>query len=307
MTATLVDALPDGPDWLYELKLDGYRVIGIKDGERVRLYSRKGNDLTTDYPSVTGAMSRLGVGSAVLDGEIVALDAQGRPSFQLLQHRSGKPPTVYFVFDLLYLDGEDLRAQPLDERRRRLTSVVGTSGVRMSEALTGSADDIERAVASLGLEGVIAKRRSSRYMPGTRSNAWLKRKLIQRQEFVVGGYKPGFGTFESLIVGYYDQGQLRFASKVRNGFTPHLRAQLWRVLEPLRTETYPFADVPARRRSHWGEGLTTEDMETLRWLAPVLVAEIGFVEWTTEGRLRHSSFIGLRPDKAAAEVERERF
>jgi bifunctional non-homologous end joining protein LigD len=305
MTATLVDALPEGPDWLYEVKLDGYRVIAVKSGGRVQLLSRRGNDLTADYPTVTTAVAALDADGAVVDGEIVALDKNGTPSFQLLQHRTARPRIVYYAFDLLHLDGEDLRAVPLEERKRRLAPVVHGSGVLLSEPLTGTAREVERAIANLNLEGVIAKRRSSTYQPGKRTDAWVKRKLIQRQEFVIGGYKPGYGTFESLIVGYYKDGKLWFAGKVRNGYTPALRAQLWATLKTLRTGKYPFADKPVRRQSHWGEGLTTEDMTTLRWLEPVIVAEVGYVEWTAEGRLRHSTFLGLRPDKDARDVRRE--
>jgi bifunctional non-homologous end joining protein LigD len=305
MSATPVDTLPDGDEWLYELKLDGYRAIAIKDGSRVRLFSRKAKDLTGDFPAVVDAIGRLAAHSLVLDGEIVALDAEGRPSFQRLQHRTGQPPIVYYAFDLLHHDGATLARLPLEERKRQLEMILGDSGVRFSGALPGSAATVEAAVARLGLEGVIAKRRASRYEPGKRSAAWLKRKLIARQEFVIGGYKPGLGSFESLIVGYYQDGRLWFAGKVRNGYTPALRAKLWKMIRPLETLTYPFADTPVRTRSHWGEGLTTEDMTTLRWLEPTIVAEIGFVEWTPEGRLRHSTFIGLRPDKEAREVVRE--
>jgi bifunctional non-homologous end joining protein LigD len=240
-----------------------------------------------------------------VDGELVAVDADGRPSFQALQNQtSARLSLVYYAFDLLHRNGRDLRALTLVERKRQLAEVAAGSGVQLSVALDGSVDDISRAVKDLGLEGIVAKRRTSRYSSG-RHHHWVKVKFLNRQEFVIGGYKPGLGTFESLIVGYYDRGALRFAGKVRNGLTPLLRRQLWPKLRPFASTTYPFVDVPSRTKSHWGEGLTLEDMHTLRWLEPRLVAEVGFVEWTNEAHLRHPTFLGLREDKDPNDVVRE--
>lgn len=305
MTAALSERVPHGPEWLYEVKLDGYRAIAVKRGGQVQLFSRKENDLTRDYPAVARAVAQVRADSAVLDGEIVALDAEGRPSFQALQHRATrKHAVVFYAFDLLHRDGTDLRRLSLQERKTQLEEVLGGSDVKLSPVLEGHADDIVTAVKGLGLEGIIAKRRKSPYQ-SVRSGDWLKIKFLARQEFVVGGYKPGYQTFESLIVGYYRDGQLWFAGKVRNGFSPWLRSELWRRIAPLQSPEYPFADRPSRSRSHWGEGLTVEDMTKLRWLRPVLVAEVAFVEWTADGKLRHPTFVGLRPDKDAGEVVRE--
>src|SRR4051812_21358364 len=189
MAARLVDRLPDGREWLYEVKFDGYRALLIKDGARVQIRSRKENDLTATYPSVAAAARRLGTDQAVVDGEIVAVDPSGRPSFQALQHRGAHPgyAIAFYAFDLLHLDGEDLLSRPLIERRAPLAALVEGTGILLSAPLEGSAAHVTEAVRSLGLEGVIAKRRDSAYIPGERSAAWVKVKLDRQQEFVIGG------------------------------------------------------------------------------------------------------------------------
>jgi bifunctional non-homologous end joining protein LigD len=307
MTATVVTRLPEGKEWLYELKLDGYRALIVKDGERVRLISRNEKDLTTAYPSVAAAAKRLPAAAAVVDGEIVAVDADGRPSFQALQHRGAHPgyAVVFYAFDLLHLDGRDLTSLPLDERRVHLPAVIDRSGILLSQELPGTAEQVAAAVRHLGLEGVIAKRRSSRYDAGQRSGAWVKLKLDKQQEFVVGGYRPGAHGVDALLVGYYDGGRLRFAGKVRAGFTPHVRRDVAAALEPLHAQTCPFVDLPQSRASRWGAGVTAEQMSEMQWLKPVIVAQIRFVEWTADGHLRHAAFLGLRADKKARGVTRE--
>lgn len=307
MLAEQRTVVPRGDEWLYEAKLDGYRVEAIKEGRSVRLLSRNANDLGRDYPEVVAAVAGLPVETVILDGEVVALDDRGRPSFQSLQHRrKASTPVVYFAFDLLHVNGEDLRPLPLERRKARLAEVVTSSGVQVSEALRGEVDHIVAAIQALGLEGIVAKRRRSRYT-SSRSDAWIKVKFLARQEFVVGAYKPGLGNFESLVVGYYDaDGLLQFAGKVRNGFTPHLRAELFRELKPLEVDVFPFAEPGTRKRSHWGEGLTADDMQMLKWLRPQLVVEVAFVEWTRDGHLRHPAFVGVRRDKRAHDVTRER-
>jgi bifunctional non-homologous end joining protein LigD len=309
MTARLVTALPEGDDWLYEVKFDGYRALLIKDGERVQLRSRNNNDLTAAYPSVTMAAGRLDAKSAVLDGEVVALDPHGRPSFQALQHRGAHPgfAIVFYTFDLIHRDGRDLTRLSLIERKAQLAQVVAgsVSGILLSHVLEGSAADVARAVRNLGLEGVIAKRASSRYDAGMRSESWLKLKLEQQQEFVVGGYRPGVHGVDALLVGYYEARALTFAGKVRAGFTPHLRREVFEALKPLHAVRCPFADLPNSRTSHWGGGVTAEQMPEMQWLKPVRVAQVRFVEWTADGHLRHAAFLGLRDDKRAASVRRE--
>src|SRR5688572_27090451 len=307
MSATIVDALPEGERWLYEVKLDGYRALIVKDGERVRLVSRNEKDLTAAYPSATTAAKRLNADSAVVDGEIVAVDAQGRPSFQALQHRGAHPghAIVFYAFDLLHLDGRDLTGLPLEERRVRLPHVLGHSGVLLSQELPGTAAQVTAAVRKLGLEGVIAKRRDSRYDAGQRTGAWVKLKLDKQQEFVVGGYRPGPHGVDALLVGYYEAKQLRFAGKVRAGFTPHLRREVGDVLKRLHVPACPFADLPNSKVSRWGAGVTAEQMNEMQWLMPKAVAQIRFVEWTADGHLRHAAFLGLRTDKDARTVTRE--
>jgi DNA ligase D-like protein (predicted ligase) len=306
MAASLVDALPTGDEWLYEAKFDGYRVLALKDGSTIKLLSRKGNDLTADYPAIRSAVSALKAKAIVIDGEVVAFDEAGRPSFQHLHHRSSKPAAIrYFVFDLLHLNGKDLQGEPLARRREALSSVVEGFDIVFSSELAGSPDDVIQAVADVGLEGVVAKRRDSRYEPGKRSGLWQKFKVKLRQEFVIGGYKPENRNFQSIVVGYYERKKLRFAARVRSGFTPPQRTALFDLLLPLRIADCPFTDLPSNKTGHWGEGVTVEDMKVLKWVRPILVAEIAFTEWTRDGNLRHSAFIGMRTDKTARAVVRE--
>ena len=307
MAAQNVAELPVGDDWLYEVKFDGYRALLLKSGDHLNLRSRNDKDLTGAYPSVVVAGRRLQADSLVLDGEVVALDASGRPSFQALQHRSAHPThvIVYYAFDLLHVDGEDLTSLPLATRRARLGRIVRGSRILLSETLDGAAGDVIEAVRSLGLEGIVAKRKDSRYVPGERSASWLKLKLDRQQEFVIGGYRPGGNGVDALLVGFYEGGRLRFAGKVRAGFTPHLRREVSARLTPLHAERCPFVDLPSSKASHWGGGVTPEQMTEMRWVKPVLVAQIRFVEWTAEGHLRHAAYLGLRTDKRPSAVRRE--
>ena len=293
---------------MYELKLDGYRALVIKNGDRVELRSRNDKDLTRTYPEVQAAGRRLRAASAVVDGEIVAVDANGHPSFQALQHRSAYPghAITFYAFDLLHLDGESLEAKPLSERRGRLPAVIKGSGLLLSEPLPGSAAHVADAVRALGLEGVIAKRVNSRYSAGQRGGAWVKLKLDKQQEFVIGGYRPGPHGVDALLVGVFQGRDLYFAGKVRAGFTPRLRLDVHAALEPLQVARCPFVDLPNARQSRWGGGVTADQMREMRWVEPRVVAQIRFVEWTADSHLRHSAFLGLRVDKAPRAVRRER-
>jgi len=307
MMAKLADTLPEGEQWSYEVKWDGYRALLLKSGDRVRLMSRKENDLTATYPTIEDAGRKLEAETAILDGEIVALDAKGKPSFQALQHRAAHRnyAIVFYAFDLLHVNGQDLTRLPLSERRKRLPSIVKGSGILLSEPLPGTPQQVIEAVPRIGLEGVVAKRTDSRYQSGERSGAWIKLKLDKQQEFVIGGYRPGPNGVDALLVGYHEGKQLRFGGKVRAGFTPHLRREVFESVKPLETATCPFVDLPNSKTSHWGGGVTAEQMGEMTWVKPTLVAQIRFVEWTNDGHLRHAAFLGLRNDKRASAVRRE--
>jgi len=302
MLATLAAALPRGDEWTYEVKFDGYRTIAIKIGKRVTLYSRNLKDVTRMYPSIAAAVATVKY-DVILDGEVIALDAEGRPSFQALHHQS-PASVIYYAFDLLLIGNTDLMKTPLAKRREELERALEGSRVLRSEALPGTPEQIEQAVRSLKMEGIVAKRRLSIYEAGKRSKSWIKVKFNQRQEFVVGGFKPSSTSFDSLVVGYYEGTRLHFAGRVRAGFTAHDRAEVFKLIGAQQVERCPFVDLPSARTGHWGEGVSAEDMGKLRWVKPRVVVEVSFVEWTREGALRHSQFVALRSDKRARDVRR---
>ena len=307
MLARLADKLPVGPQWSYEVKWDGYRCLAEKRGSRVILHSRRATH-GTNYPSVTAAVASVKADHVVLDGEIVALGPDGRPSFQALQHRTAarNHAFVYYAFDVLRAGDRDLRREPLRIRRQVLEPLVRGTAVLLSEALPGTPGQIERSVRELGLEGVVAKRLDSRYEPGQRSGAWVKVKFQPSQDFIIGGFLPDGDRVESLIVGVYDSGgKLTATGNVRAGLTPPLRRQLRALLEPLKTMRCRFVNLPNARKSHWYEGITAEDMDKITWLKPRVVAEFAFTEWTTEGLLRHARYVDLRPEIAAKTVRRK--
>jgi bifunctional non-homologous end joining protein LigD len=309
MAAQAVTNLPEGAEWLYEPKLDGYRALLLKDGRQVQIFSRNEKDLTKMYPRVAAAGMRLNAGQAVIDGEIVALSEDGRPSFQALQHRGSHPGhhIVFYAFDVLHLNERDVMAEPLEKRRALLPKIIGEDPtIRLSRDLPGSVAEIIQALRTAGIEGVIAKRRDSPYQPGERSNDWLKLKLERQQEFVIGGYRPdGAIGLDSLLVGYYEGQQLLFAGKVRAGFIPHVRREVLEKLTPLQISKCPFANLPDAGAGRWGGGITADQMGEMQWTKPQLVAQVRFTEWTAERRLRHAAFLGLRLDKAAGDVRRE--
>jgi bifunctional non-homologous end joining protein LigD len=308
MAALSVNALPEGPEGSYELKLDGYRALIIKDGTSIRVRSRNDKDLMPMYPAVAAAGRRLQAEQAIVDGEIVAIDKQGRPSFQALQHRGTHPDhtIVFYAFDLLHLNGESTIGLPLNERRTKLARIIEKSGLLLSLELPGSVADIVSTVRAMQLEGVVAKRKASIYEVGERSGNWQKLKLEHQQEFVIGGYRPsGNSSVDALLVGYFDEQQLRFAAKVRAGLVPHVRSEFARKLKPPQVKDCPFADLPSKGSSRWGGGVSAEDMKEMIWTKPQVVVQIQFVEWTAENRLRLSRFVGLRLDKAASDVRRE--
>jgi bifunctional non-homologous end joining protein LigD len=309
MAAQNVKALPEGNEWLYEAKLDGYRALLLKDGALVQVLSRNHKDLTPMYPAVAAAGQRLNARQAVIDGEIVALAEDGRPSFQALQHRGSHPNhrIVFYAFDVLHLDGRDLTQEPLIERRARLPKLVGENAtIRLSLDLPGSVAAIVRALRAAGIEGVVAKRKRSTYQPGERSGDWVKFKLERQQEFVIGGYKPdGSVGLDALLVGYYEGRKLQFAGKVRAGMVPHLRREVLEILKPLATAECPFANLPDANPGRWGGGISAPQMHEMQWTRPEVVAQVRFTEWTADNRLRHAAFLGLRSDRSAGEVHRD--
>jgi bifunctional non-homologous end joining protein LigD len=306
MMATPAATLPTGQEWTYEVKWDGYRALGQKRGHNVSLRSRNQKDFTKQYPSVVAALKTVAADRALIDGEIVALDGEGRPSFQALQHSTAAHAIVFYAFDLLHLDGRDLLREPLETRRELLAGVVRGSQVLLSTPLPGSPQQIIAAVKRLGLEGVVAKRRGSVYESGRRSRSWIKVRFSLRQELVIGGYVAEGPTFDSIVVGYFDgDRRLLSAGKVRAGFTPAVRAAVHARLVRMHARRCPFVNLPNSRTSHWGEGISAEDMAAITWVRPELVAEIAFTEWTRDGSLRHAAFVAVRDDKPAREVRRE--
>jgi DNA ligase D-like protein (predicted ligase) len=243
MAAQSVSELPEDDDWIYEAKLDGYRALVLKDGARVQIRSRNDKDLTRMYPRLAAAALRLKPERVVIDGEIVALGPDGKPSFQALQHRrsSQTHQIVFYAFDVLHVDGRDVTSEPLQKRRARLPAIIGHDAtLRLSQDLPGSAADVMKAVRAVGLEGVIAKRKHSIYQPGERSADWVKLKLERQQEFVIGGYRPdGSKGVDALLVGYYEGRDLRFAGKVRAGMVPHVRRELRSKLKPHEVKDVP--------------------------------------------------------------------
>jgi DNA ligase D-like protein (predicted ligase) len=295
MQAVLTDERFSDPDWIYERKLDGIRCVATKAGGQVRLRSR--NDLPLDgrFPEIRRALEGDAVTDVVLDGEVVAFDG-AQTSFARLQQRGERPaPVFYYVFDVLRLDGRDLTPLPLRERKARLREAVTYADpLRFTTYRDGDGEAFYEEACAKGWEGLIAKRADSPYTPG-RSRDWLKFKCSAEQELVIGGFTAPRGTrtdLGALLLGYYDGDRLRYAGKVGTGFTQATLRDLADRLAPLRRASSPFADEVRERAATWVE--------------PRLVAQVGFSEWTRDGRLRHPRFLGLREDKAAGDVVRER-
>lgn len=287
--ATLVDTVPTGARWLHEMKYDGYRLLVAVGGGQARAYTRSGLDWSEKFEAIVDAATKLDVGSALLDGEAVVLDADGRSSFQALQGAlKGAPATIdYYAFDLLELDGEDLTGLPLSERKARLRDVLpdGDPRIRFSEHIVGNGEKLLHNFCDAGLEGVISKLTNAKYV-GSRSGSWVKTKCIKRQEFVVVGWTPSdkSRSFRSLILGVHDKGELRYAGKVGTGFNTDELFRLMEIMQPLE-QAAPTVKAPRA------------EVRGAHWLKPKLVAEIAYTEMTNEGTLRHPSYLGLREDK----------
>ena len=309
MLATLADQRGlSGPrgTWFFERKLDGFRSLAFRNGARTRLLSRNRNDLGIKFPEVVEALNAQPVRDFVIDGEIVAM--QGRHiSFQFLQQRL-KPVSIgpadrngirlaYYVFDLLYVNGHDVRSLPLRDRKRLLKKAISFDGpVRYTPHRTGSARAAFEAACSKGWEGIIAKRSEDRYISG-RTASWLKLKCETRQEFIIGGYTDPQRSriaFGALLIGYFDRGALKFAGKVGTGFDTQTLTMLGQRLKSLSAEERPFVPDPALPR------------RGVHWVKPKLIAEVEFSQWTRDDKLRHPRYLGLRPDKKPSQVVRER-
>jgi bifunctional non-homologous end joining protein LigD len=308
MLAQAVNELPEASGrWIYEVKLDGYRCIAVRSAKAAQLFSRNQNLFNAKFPTLAAALQEIEP-DTVFDGEIVALDQEGRPSFNVLQNsRVATARIYYYVFDLLIYQGRSLLQLPIEKRRALLQSAIRSApdAIRLSQDLSGSVKNIIRAAKQLGLEGIVAKQKGSVYEPDRRSGAWVKHRINQGQELVIGGYLPGPQYFDSLLVGYYRGNDLIFIAKIRNGFVPRLRREIFEKFKGLETSVCPFANLPEPKSARRGLALTAEAMKECRWLKPKLVAQIEFTEWTEGDRLRHSKFAGLREDKAAKEVTRE--
>jgi len=301
------DSLPDGTDWIREIKLDGYRAIAFKSGGKIHLRSRNDNDMLARYPAIAKALAKLPEDTAV-DGEVAALDAEGRPSFNLLQNYGNSTgPLVYFIFDVLVLAGRDLKKETLETRRGLLEQKVMpklAEPIRLSPALDGSMNELIAAVKRDGFEGLVAKRKDSVYEPGLRTGAWRKMRVNVGQEFVIGGYTPSAKNFDAMVIGYYEGKKLIYSARVRNGFTPVTRVQLFKLLKPYETDKCPFDNLPEQKSGRWGAGLTSAKMKDCRWLNPALVAQFEFLEWSGN-HLRHPHFVAMRDDKDPRKVVKE--
>ena len=313
MKARLVDEPPKHGDWLYELKFDGIRAMAIKNDWKVSLISRNGNKLDARFPEIVGAVKNLPVREYVIDGEVVALDEDGRSSFQLLQGlemEGRKAPLRFYVFDLLQLDGKSLLGLPLEQRKQVLAKICENVGdpIRYSGEISGDVKSLLAEVKRRGLEGLIGKQRNSVYEPGRRSGTWIKLKCVNEQEFVIGGYTPPAGSrkyFGAILVGYYEIGKLRFAGKVGSGFTEKSLSMLHKKFREEEHDDCPFVDLPSKQGGEWVQGITPSMMKKMHWVNPKFVAEIKFAEWTRDQKLRQPVFLGMREDKAATEVKRE--
>ena len=311
MQAMFVDSIRPG-NWIYEIKFDGYRALALRGDNETRILSRNEKDLGRQFPEVNAAVAALNVQDVVVDGEIVALDDKGRSSFQLLQGFDMglvRPPIVFYAFDLLWLNGEDLRGLPIEERKAKLAALLKPPppAVRYSASFTENIAELLTRVRELGLEGLIGKRAGSRY-DSKRSGAWIKIKLYQQGSFVIGGYTQPAGERKhmgALLVGFYENGKLKFAGRVGTGFSERLLQTLSAELNKIAVKACPFFNLPASGRG-LDPGLTVAEMRRCVWVRPIVICEVKFTEWTRDDRLRHPVFIGLRDDKSPTVVVREK-
>ncbi|HET6143875.1 MAG TPA: hypothetical protein VFE02_10220 [Candidatus Acidoferrales bacterium] len=290
-----VPKIPEGPQWVYEVKLDGFRAIGVNPKRgKPTLLSRRGLSFDSKFPDISRALAALPHGT-VIDGEVVALDDAGRPDFHLLTHsRSSAARIFLYVFDLLYFENKNVMALPLLKRREMLKSLVFESAtIRHLEYFQTSASEMLAVVRQHGLEGVVAKQTDSRYEPGKRTGAWVKHRIAQQADFLIGGYMPGSHGIDSLIIGENSGKELVYVARVRAGLVPSSRREVFEKLRPLVTGKCPFVNLPEKGKSRWGAGLTAEKMKQCVWVRPKLSTRIEFLERTERERLRHSRYLRL--------------
>ena len=300
--ATLERKVPTGNSWLFEMKFDGYRMQAAIAGDQVRLYTRNGHDWTRQFGYVAPALSKLTKGTALIDGELCAIDEHGRSNFTLLKNSlDGRTPVAFYAFDLLEQDGEDIARLPQIERKERLAVLLADlpadSPIVYSEHVVGNGQAVFDAMKAGGFEGVIAKSPTARYYGGDRSTAWLKIKAVQRQEFVVIGWRPpdyGVDNVRGLFLATYEDGQLVYRGGVGTGFTDKMRREVWEVLQLIRS------DEPLKIT-----GMPRAEARACRWVQPRLLAEVEYTEITPDGLIRHPSFKGMREDKPANDVHLE--
>lgn len=294
MDAKYVEELPEGTEWAYEIKFDGYRIQPIKQRGEVRLYSRRGKDFTSRYPGVAEEILRLRLKEFVLDAEAVAVDENGNHVFNLLQ-RSGtnKAPVHLYIFDVLFFEGKDVTGLTLRKRRKILESRFGQQleFVHLSPILQGEPAALLAAVEDQGFEGVMAKRWDSKYECGEEPGTWVKHKAQPTEDFYVGGYIPGSAGMDELVVGRREGKELLFMSCVRAGFVPRVKKQVLSAIKPLRSDVCPFTNLPERKGEH---KMDAEKMARTIWLLPDILAEIAYNNVTPDGHLRHSKFLRLR-------------
>jgi bifunctional non-homologous end joining protein LigD len=302
--ATLTEEAPKGDDWLHEIKFDGYRMLCRIDRDSVRFISRNGRDWTAKFPALVEALQELPAKMAMLDGEVVVMQADGTTSFQELQNAfqsAGQRPFLYYAFDLLHLEGYDTRPAPIEVRKELLRSILPKedhSPIKFSDHVAGNGPACFKKASQLHLEGIVSKRAGRPYV-AERNNDWLKVKCSMREEFVIGGFTPPSGSrggFGALVLGYFDEShELQYAGRVGTGFSDRTLAALHQKLLKLTQKKSPFANLSG----------TTGHARGVTWVKPELVAQIEFSQWTNERQLRHPSFQGLREDKPAREVVRE--
>lgn len=311
MKALGSEQIPAG-HWRSEIKFDGYRAEAVLNAGEVELWSRNHKELNADYPEVAAALARVKCQNAVLDGEIVAMDSAGRSRFQLLQRRDvgERPVIVFYIFDVMHLDGKNLTALPLEDRQKILAALLKkpTPPLQLSPWFEVEPKELMQAARHQGLEGIVAKRPGSVYESGRRSGSWIKCKVQGEQEFVIGGFTPPQRSrefFGAILVGYYQRGKLLYAGKVGTGFSHRLLESLHAELTKRQRADCPFTNLPMERKPRFSTGMTRIEMRKVTWIKSELVAQIKFAEWTNDGILRQPVFLGLRKDKAAKDVRRE--